>query len=272
MAIIFEKTPLPGFVSPFWRQEVRMLPGGFSLVQTFPVGDVLIRGAFLSVDFDNMTAAVVKVGQVLTGGTTQAPRVSKKNNFCVGDTVMVVGDASKVGTIESIDRSNLAYDVITLTSAITDLAAGDYLQEAVLVKRTAVVIADASSSGTSVSIAKGSNIATGTYLDSNNNKVTVSAINQTAADKDVLTTGSLTAGITANTTLTEEIASLYQPAYVANAVLGADTEIRKHGLATLDAAWSAMVLKTIAAPFPESWLADNSPCLATNHNILFVNQ
>lgn len=249
-----------------------MLPGGFSLSQTFPVGDVLMRGSYVAVDFDNLTAAIVKVGQVLTGGTTTAPRVSKKNNFCAGDTVMVVGDESKIGTIQSIDRSNLAYDTITFDSAITGLAEGDYLQEAALVARTAVVSATAASGATSISIAKGSNIVAGTYLDASKNKVVVSAVATSAADKDVLTVSATSAKIDAGTILTEETASLYQPAHVANAVLGADTEIRKHGLATLDAAWSAMVIKSIAAPFPASWLADNSPCLATNHNILFINQ
>lgn len=272
MAIAFEKTAIPGFNSPFWRQEVRMLPGGFTPVQTFPVGDVIIRGAFIAVDFDAMKAAIVKIGKVLTGGTTQAPRVSKKNNFCVGDTVMVLGNETVSTTVKAIDRSNASYDVITLDEAVTGLAAGDFIQEAVKVARTATVSALAAANATSVSIAKGSDLVAGTYVDEADNDVVVSAVTKTAADKDVLTVSALTAKLDPDTVLTEKTPSRVVPAYVANAVLGADLEIRKNGIATIDAAWSAMLLKAIASPFPESWLADNSPCLATNHNILFINQ
>lgn len=201
MAIKFERTTYPGNMDAFWRQEVRMLPGGFTPVQTIPVGEVVQRGAFLYVDFDAMSAAIVKVGKVLAGGTTSKPRVSKRNNFFAGDTVMKIGKTDAAVTVKSVDRSNADYDVLELSSAITGLTEGDFLQEAV----------------------KGSD-------------------------------------------------STYGPAYVANTVLGADFESKASGLPTLDAAWSAMVLKSVCTPFPSDWLAENSPCLATNHNILFINQ
>lgn len=129
MAIKFERDVFPGNMDPFWRKEVQMLPGGFSMKQTFPVGEVIERGAFVAVDYSDMSAAIVKVGKVLTGGTTTAARVSKKNNFCVGDTVMKIG-AETSTTIKSIDRSNAEYDVVTFAAAITELAEGDFVQEA----------------------------------------------------------------------------------------------------------------------------------------------
>ena len=202
MAIKFEREAIPGNLDAFWRQEVRMLPGGFQPKKTIPVGEVVQRGAFVAVDFDAMTAAIVKVGKVITGGTTSKPRVSKRNNFSAGDTVMKVGKTDAGVTVKSVDRTNPDYDVLELSAAITGLAADDFIQEAV---------------------------------------------------KD-------------------DGASTYSPAYVANMVLGADFESRKQGIGTFDVAWSAMVLKDICSPFPASWLEDNSPCLKTNHNILFIKQ
>lgn len=202
MAIKFERETIPGNMDCFWRQEVRMLPGGFQPSQTIPVGEVVQRGAFVAVDFDAMSAAIVKVGKVLDGGTTSKPRVSKRNNFFAGDTVMKVGKTDAAVTIKSVDRTNPDYDVIELSAAITGLAKDDFIQEAV-------------------------------------------------KDSD---------------------GSTYSPAHVANMVLGADYESRKVGIGTLDVAWSAMVLKDICSPFPASWLASNSPCMATNHNILFIKQ
>lgn len=200
MAIRFERTAFPGDMDPFWRKEVKMLPGGFSMKQTFTVGDVIRRGSFLYVDMSDLSAAVVKIGKVQEGGTTSAARVSKKNNFCVGDVVYKVGveEVSATTTVKSIDTSNPDYDVITFASAITGLVAGDFIQE----------------------------------FDSSTKK----------------------------------------PKYVANAVLGADLEIKKSGIFTLDAAYDAIVLKSVCTPFPESWLVENGFCLATNHNILFINQ
>ena len=201
MAINFARTAYPGNISPFWRQEVRMLPGGFSLLQTIPVGEVVERGAFISVDFDNHSAAIVKIGKIVDGGTTTKPRVSKKNNFFAGDTIMKLGKTDLSVTVKSVDHTNPDYDVLELSAALTSLAKDDFIQEAI----------------------KGDD-------------------------------------------------NTYSPKYVANMVLGADFESRKSGLPALDVAWSAMILKDICTPFPSSWLATNSPCLATNPHIMFIKQ
>lgn len=202
MAIDFVKTVYPGMMDPFWRQEVRMLPGGFTPTNTIPVGEVVRRASFVSVDFDKMTASLVKVGLVLEGGTTTKPRVSKGNNIYPGDTIMKVGKTDAGVTVKSVDRTNPDYDVIEFSSGLTSLAAGDYIQEAV----------------------------------------------KDGGD------------------------STYKPAAIANMVLGNDFESRKSGLPTFDVAWSAMILKDVCSPFPPEWLAENSPCLATNHNLLFIKQ
>lgn len=200
MAIEFEKTVYPGTMDPFWRQEVRMLPGGFKPLQDIPVGEVVHRASFIYVNFDDMTAAIVKVGQIVDGGTTAKPRVTKRHNFFSGDTIMKVGKTDLAVTVKSVDHSNPDYDVLELSAALTGLAKDDFIQEAVKEGETV------------------------------------------------------------------------KPAYVANTVLGNDFESRKTGLPTFDVAWSAMILKDVCSPFPSEWLAQNSPCLATNHNLMFIKQ
>lgn len=133
MAIEFNKTAYPGFISPFWRKEVKVLPGGFNMKQTnFANGDVIMRGAFLHVDFSDMSAAIVKIGKVVDGGTATKPRVSKNNNFAVGDVVAKVGadsNSATTTTVVSIDRSNAEYDVVEIAASLT-LATGDFIVEA----------------------------------------------------------------------------------------------------------------------------------------------
>lgn len=129
MAIEFKRTAYSGSISPFWRREVEVLPGGYKCVNTIAAGDVIEAGSYIYVEPGTLNAAIVKIGKVLSGGTTSAPRVSKKNNLNVGDTLMKIG-GDAVTTVKDIDRSNSEYDVVTLATAITGLAEGDLLQEA----------------------------------------------------------------------------------------------------------------------------------------------
>lgn len=198
MAIDFKKTTYPGSMDPFWRKEAKILPGGFKLKQTtFSAGDVIRKGSFVCADTDKMEAAIIKIGKVLDGGTTTKIRVSKKNNFCNGDTVMKIGSSSTT-TVKSIDRSNPDYDVVEVATAIDDIVKDNFLQEA--------------------------------------------------------------------------DASTKKPKYIANTVLGADLEIKKSGLPTIDAAYDAILLKSVCAPFPADWLVENGFCLKANPNILVINQ
>ena len=127
MAIEFKKTAHSGHMPEIWRGEAKILPAGFKPANTLVAGMVLHRGTPVFVDFENRSAAVCKAAKVLSGGTTSAPRVAKGHYFAVGDKVSKLGGGS--ATIKSIDASNAEYDVLTLSAAITGLAAEDTLVE-----------------------------------------------------------------------------------------------------------------------------------------------
>ena len=128
MSISFTEKAYSGRMRAIWR-EPKVLPGGFALAQTFPAGTLLKRGTLVNINPNLMKAGIVKIGKVLNGGTTTAPRVSKDNYLMPGDTVMKVGDTA-TATVASVDRSNQAYDVVTFTAAMNRLAEDDFIQEA----------------------------------------------------------------------------------------------------------------------------------------------
>lgn len=128
MAIEFKKQAFSGKTPVIWRGECKILPGGFKPKQTFPVGTVLRRGIPIQVDFDDMSAGVVKIAKVLDGGTTSAARIGKGHLFVVGDKVQKLGTTTST-TVNKIDTSNADYDVVTFAAEITGLAAGDSIQE-----------------------------------------------------------------------------------------------------------------------------------------------
>ena len=129
MAIEFKKTAVSGRFPEIWRGECKMLPGGFKPLQNFAVGTVLRRAALLEVNFENMTAAVIKLADVLEGGTTKNVRVAKGHYFAVGDVITKIGDGKLTPSISSIDTSNVDYDVLVLSEAYTGLAKGDTIVE-----------------------------------------------------------------------------------------------------------------------------------------------
>lgn len=134
MAIEFKKTAVSGRTPEIWRGECKILPGGFKPLQNLPVGTVLRRGALLEVNCKDMTAAVVKLADVLEGGTTTAVRVAKGHYFAVGDVVTKVGDGSATPSIQSVDTSNVDYDVLNLSAAYTGLSKGDTIVESAAVE------------------------------------------------------------------------------------------------------------------------------------------
>lgn len=129
MAIEFQKTAYSGRFPEFWRGEAKVLPGGFKPDQIIANGTVVRRGTPLYVDFATRKAYICKSGVVLAGGTTTKPRVAKGNYFAVGDKVSKVGHYGASPSISAIDTSNADYDVLTLSSAYTGLAADDVLIE-----------------------------------------------------------------------------------------------------------------------------------------------
>ena len=197
MAIEFKKQAFSGKTPVIWRGECKILPGGFKPKQTFPVGTVLRRGIPIQVDFDEMSAGVVKIAKVLDGGTTTEARVSKGHLFAVGYKVQKLGITTST-TVSKIDTSNADYDVLTFAAAITGLAAGDSIQES-----------DGESSA--------------------------------------------------------------KPLYTPNMVVGADLEFKGTGIPTIDAAYEAVVLyNNVNYPIPADWL--QGVTLKSNPNILFIKQ
>lgn len=197
MAIEFKKQAFSGKTPVIWRGECKILPGGFKPKQTFPTGTVLRRGIPIQVDFDEMSAGVVKIAKVLDGGTTTDARVSKGHLFAVGDKVQKLGTTTST-TVSKIDTTNADYDVITFATAISGLVAGDSIQES-----------DGQSSA--------------------------------------------------------------KPLYTPNMVVGADLEFKGTGIPTIDAAYDAVVLyNNVDYPIPADWL--QGVTLKSNPNILFIKQ
>lgn len=130
MAITFEKQSFGGRFPEIWRGECKMLPGGFKPTQEFAPGTVVRRATPVFVNFDEMSATVCKVASVLDGGTTTKVRVPKGHYFTKGDNVFKYGVAAPaLVTVNEVDRTNSAYDVLTLSKAITGIAKDDVLVE-----------------------------------------------------------------------------------------------------------------------------------------------
>ncbi len=129
MAIEFKRTTVNGHTPEIWRGECKMLPGGFKPKNTIATGTVLRRGVPVEVNFEEMSAAVVKVATVLNGGTTTKPRIAKGHLFAVGDVITKNGDGSKTPSITAIETDNAEYDTLTLSAAYTGLAADDVIVE-----------------------------------------------------------------------------------------------------------------------------------------------
>ena len=130
MAITFEKQSFGGRFPEIWRGECKMLPGGFKPTQEFAPGTVVRRATPVFVNFDEMSATVCKVASVLDGGTTTKVRVPKGHYFTKGDNVFKYGDAAPaLVTVNEVDRTNSAYDVLTLSKDMTGIAKDDVLVE-----------------------------------------------------------------------------------------------------------------------------------------------
>lgn len=132
MGKYFQSQAAPKADPQIWSHTKQMEDGlgGGSLVATGLVaGSTLKKGALIYWDGAGATRNVypVKNALVVTGGTTTAPRVQKNHLFKVGEFGFVSGDAV---TINSIDTSNAAYDVITFSAACTGAAAGAYIEQA----------------------------------------------------------------------------------------------------------------------------------------------
>ena len=245
MAIEFKKTSVKGHTPEIWRGECKMLPGGFKPKNTIANGTVLHRGVLVEVNFDEMSAAVIKLAKVLAGGTTSKVRVAKGHLFAVGDVVAKVGKTDKSVSISTIDTSNADYDVLNLSAAITGLTTDDVLIEsrdygyidATSTTEGALKIVESSPSDGQIALASVTPYLGEKPLAANNYVVL-----QTAGSK-----------------------------YTPNMVNGAVKEFNGKGLPTIDAAYEAVVLyPSLNFPVLPEWL--NGCCLKSNPNILFIKQ
>ena len=245
MAIEFKKTAVKGHPPEIWRGECKMLPGGFKPKNTIANGTVLHRGVLVEVNFDEMSAAVIKLAKVLAGGTTSKVRVAKGHLFAVGDVVAKVGKTDKSVSISTIDTSNADYDVLNLSAAITGLTTDDVLIEsrdygyidATSTTEGALKIVESNPSDGQIALASVT-----PYLGEKTLAANDYVVLQTAGSK-----------------------------YTPNMVNGAVKEFNGKGLPTIDAAFEAVVLyPSLSFPVLPEWL--NGCCLKSNPNILFIKQ
>lgn len=102
--------------------------------------------------------------------------------------------------------------------------------------------------------------------------VTVSSIDTSNADYDVLTLSSAISGLEADNVLIEATATSSSAAkYEPNAVVGEDTEPLSGGdQDTVSAAYDAVVLLGYTVQLPASWM--QGICMKNNPNIIYVKQ
>ena len=231
--------------NPFWRQERRILPGGFKPVQDFPVGTKIHKGAWIAV-LPGLTCAVVKVAKVLAGGTTTKPRVAKNGYFQVGDTVMDLSNDSKTTTVKAIDTSNPDYDVLTLNAAISTLAEGHFIQEAV---DYGYIDAESTDEGALKVVAS----------NPTDGQIALASVTPYLGEKT----------LAANDYVVLQKAA---PKYVPNSTLAEDEEFVKERYPALSAAYDAVLLKDVLPAFPEEWLIENGYALKSNPNIKVIEQ
>ena len=250
MAVEFKaKESFKGTFQRFWRGEAKILPAGYKLLNKISNGVKLIRATFLQIFPDDLTAAVVKHGTVITGGTTTKIRVSKESYFEVGDYIQRKGQ-TVVREITAIDKSNDAYDVITVGSALTGVTAGDILLE--------------------------SDNAGGYYdcesTDEGALKVVASGATTGQINLDAVTPykGEKGDNLAANDYVKLVNAA---PKYKPNAVLGADKDVDDTiDFPTLDVAYDVLVIKDVIPAFPADWLDEGGICLKGNASIKFIKQ
>ena len=250
MAITFEKQSFGGRFPEIWRGECKMLPGGFKPTQEFAPGTVVRRATPVFVNFDEMSATVCKVASVLDGGTTTKVRVPKGHYFTKGDNVFKYGDAAPVlVTVNEVDRTNSAYDVLTLSKAITGIAKDDVLVEGKSVEgETQTVKA----------------VCEPNMVDRTNSAYDVLTLSKAItgiAKDDVLVEGKSVEGET------QTVKAVCEP----NMVVGADKQFDGKGLPTIDAAFEAVVLyPSLQFPILKEWL--QGVALKNNPNIIFIKQ
>ena len=136
---------------------------------------------------------------------------------------MSLGAKSNTAVVSAIDTSNANYDTLTIAAAFGEAVAnGDILYEAVALVKGKTKAGD--KDATSLDIAKGSGVQAGMQIVIGANTYTVTAVNTSDANKDVLTlSDGLAANVSANTNFTEAQKSV--PAKTANFIIYEETKV-----------------------------------------------
>ena len=120
---------LPG-EAEVWRDEsvYRMSVGYYLNTAGLVAGMIVGKGCPLAVDFKTQTATPVKnvrvVAAVADGGT--AIKISKDSLVKVGD---FISDGTTTAAVTAIDKSNTAFDTLTVGSSLGAIAVGTVLFE-----------------------------------------------------------------------------------------------------------------------------------------------
>lgn len=128
MALTFTQRSYAGRLSGTYR-EPRVLPIGYKPTVTLPLGITILRGTPIYYDYANAQVTIMGAGKVYEAATSSKTiKVAKGSYFFVGQTVAnssaTTADAGSAVT--DVDYSNLEYNTITLTTAIT-VAKGDIM-------------------------------------------------------------------------------------------------------------------------------------------------
>lgn len=126
------KTTIPAPSKGLWNYNLQRTLGNSGAyldgsTMNIDKGITLPKGILLDVDLSTRKVRVVKNALVVTGGTTQQPRVAKNHLFQSGDIVYCTGSAV---TIQSIDKSNASYDIFNLDAVCAGAVAGAYIENA----------------------------------------------------------------------------------------------------------------------------------------------
>lgn len=169
--------------------------------------------------------------------------------------MLSVGDVVRRGTLLAIDYDDL---------------------KAAIVKSALVV-----KGGTNKNprISKNSYIANGDVLTKNGDGsavVTVTAIDKSNTEYDVLTLSASYTGLTEGDVLVESEQATEGKAvakYTPNAFVASDLVVTNLGIPTIDAAYEGFLLyPSISSPVIAEWLADGGFVLKANHNIVIYRQ
>lgn len=132
MSKFFKVTPVAAPSAPLWNYNLQDQIGNggchLAAIPNVDAGSTLPQGTLVEVDFKTREVYVVKCAEIISGGTTSAPRVNKNHLYRAGDTVYVSGAAV---TINSIDESNSSYDVFNLSASCAGAVSGAFLENSV---------------------------------------------------------------------------------------------------------------------------------------------